>query len=173
MAYTNDEELKVVLNVRDKRHISLLTQIKEEVQINYQNMIRLGVLFLFQEEAQKVERFAQEVQAPVSEGYEDLLKVHITFAGKTLDTIKQWRIDKGLTPHQIARMGLETIYRFFTRTRGVQSTFASEPEPVSQPVAPQSAVTQAPVVKPAPVRKEGELNKYLNRKDSLLEFLMK
>lgn len=141
MAYTEDEGLKVVLNVRDIRYTSLLEQVKDNTGINYQNLIKLGVLFLFQEEQRRISAYKKELageiqqqqpeqpavpQEQMREQAGELIKVHITFVGKMKDTIEAWKYKKRLSPHDIARLGLEKVYQFFTRDVETQRPFVQE-----------------------------------------------
>jgi len=54
------EDLKIVLNVRDNNYIALLEQIKDNTGINYQNVIKFGLLLMFQKEVKKIKNFEAE-----------------------------------------------------------------------------------------------------------------
>ena len=138
----NDEDLKIVLNVRHPKLIELLEQIKDNTGINYQNTIKFGLLLMFQDEIHKIKSFqaeqtrqtnqevdkeeikAQEQKivppsAPglntvVKEDAGGLLKVHITFVGKLRDAIETWKYRTGKSYQDIARNGLDKVFSFFS-----------------------------------------------------------
>jgi len=146
----NGEDLKIVLNVRDPKFVSLLEQIKDSTGINYQNTIKFGLLLMFQDEIKKIKVFQAEqareanqqterteveaseenIQAPtapglspeVKEGFSPLLKVHITFIGQLRDAIETWKFRTGKTYQDIAREGLTKVFSFFNNQEQEMAT---------------------------------------------------
>ena len=171
-----EEDLKIVLNVRNPKLISLLEQIKDNTGINYQNTIKFGLLLLFQDEIRKIKNFqasqeqeegqvkekeqvkkdeekiekpsAAGFKTPIQEGFGGLLKVHITFVGKLKHAIDIWKYRTGKSYQDISRQGLDKIFSFFNQQE-----------------------ESKPFVQIKEEKKNKKLGDFLNKKDTLLGFL--
>jgi hypothetical protein len=152
----NDEDLKIVLNVREPKLVALLEEIKDNTGINYQNTIKFGLLLMFQDEIKKIKSFrAQQAKeanqlnskkkaiekekeviepakigAPglVKEDLGSLLKVHITFVGKLRDAIETWKYRTGQSYQDISRSGLDKVFSFFNESAPKQEVTTTNEE---------------------------------------------
>lgn len=150
----DENDLKIVLNVRNPKLVALLEQVKESTGINYQNTIKFGLLLKFQDEINKIKQFhadeareamqntekvrakAEEemIEKPVAAGLkpqvqEDsskLLKVHITFVGQLKNALEVWKYRTGQSYQDIARQGLDKIFSFFNKENLQQQISDSE-----------------------------------------------
>jgi len=131
-AENEEEKTKVVINVRDPKYVGFLYQIKKNAGINYQNMVRLGILFLFKEENESPGTYTSSTipiigdDLHIEQQYPDVTKVHVTLAGGLYTTAKKWEAEKNISIHTLCKLAIVRVYYMFTGEWYVSRSFQAE-----------------------------------------------